>query len=405
MSLRGETGWQATHQKAYGKERWKELHRALRKPVTHVALVSPFMSEEAQLQKRTELQLIDHEHIPLVSVPSDGRSLEAELDDEGECNDKAAEQTAAASVLAGQATTAVEAIEEEFKNPCYFFDGASVVAALALGAQPGDSVLDLCSAPGGKALVLASIMFQSAKPQVSTATEPAAPTLPAAAAGASENMVPLVDIKIPGHGYGTEKSAEAINSTVLCSAEGKGRLVCNEFSKGRFYRLKRVLQGFLTKELMAPGSQQVHVTNCDAAIGGGGPPVLIHRLGPFDKVLVDAPCTSDRHLAHQGSASLSKWASGAVKANAERQVDLLRCAAVLVRKGGVILYCTCALSTLENDGVIAKFLKRFGAEFSSEPVEDLVVPLPGAEITEHGTMLQPDRCGYGPIYFARLRKH
>ena len=37
----------------------------------------------------------------------------------------------------------------------YLLDLGSVVAAWALGVQVGESVLDMCAAPGGKSLVLA----------------------------------------------------------------------------------------------------------------------------------------------------------------------------------------------------------------------------------------------------------
>lgn len=36
----------------------------------------------------------------------------------------------------------------------YLLDAASVLPVLALGVQPGDLVLDLCAAPGGKMLAL-----------------------------------------------------------------------------------------------------------------------------------------------------------------------------------------------------------------------------------------------------------
>ena len=38
----------------------------------------------------------------------------------------------------------------------YFLDEASVFAAESLGVNPGDRVLDMCAAPGGKTLVIAS---------------------------------------------------------------------------------------------------------------------------------------------------------------------------------------------------------------------------------------------------------
>ena len=47
--------------------------------------------------------------------------------------------------------------EEGLLKP-YFLDRASVVTARALGAEPGDSVLDMCAAPGGKTLVIAAML-------------------------------------------------------------------------------------------------------------------------------------------------------------------------------------------------------------------------------------------------------
>ena len=43
--------------------------------------------------------------------------------------------------------------------PVYRMDPASVVAARALGVQPGEQVLDMCAAPGGKSLVLLEQLF------------------------------------------------------------------------------------------------------------------------------------------------------------------------------------------------------------------------------------------------------
>jgi len=96
-----------------------------------------------------------------------------------------------------------------------------------------------------------------------------------------------------------------------------------------------------------------------------------------------------------------------VKANAERQLELLRCASMLVKRGGTVLYCTCALSEQENDGVVAKFLKKAGQGFQLEPLaeaEGAAELLAGAEATACGVLILPDRTPYGPMYIARLRR-
>lgn len=358
MSVRGESGWQATYQKAFGKDRWQGLVRALRGAVNHVVLVNPFLPPASQGEIRQEKQLKEHESIPGVYICDEELGENGELeDDDGLLVPKGFEDTAADAcngVAVGTST-----LLEEVPNllPCYFLDGASAIAALALGAKPGDAVLDLCSAPGGKATVIATTLFP------------------------------------PG-----PKGGVASTPT--------GKLVCNESSRPRAQRLHRVVSSFLPAELVQAGGN-VHMTITDAIAKPGIPPVAIQRMGPYDRILVDAPCTSDRHLAQKGKGALAHWATGAVKANAERQFELLRVAATMVRKGGIILYCTCALSEMENDGVVAKFLKRTGDSFRVAPVADpsclAVELLSGAEETASGMLFLPDRSPYGPMYIARLQ--
>jgi len=379
--MRGEAGWQATHQKAFGKERWPGLHAALRSAVTHVALVNPFLPDVAQAAVCAERQLRAHDSMPLVCTSNNNNAISEAALDTGDdllvlasgveaCRESAAKANPAAD--RGDANAADDAaaavlqvgpLEEELLQ-CYFLDGASVIAALALGAQPGDRVLDLCSAPGGKALVLATILF------------------------------------------GTQQAVEA-----KAEAAG-GRLLCNESSRPRAARLQRVLSSFLPSDLTLAGGR-VQVSMADAT--QASPAVPMQRLGPYDCILVDAPCSSDRHLARQGKAALARWASGVVKANAERQLELLRCASALVCRGGTILYCTCALSEQENDGVVAKFLKKAGKDFSVEPLigavaegeaNDTPTSLlpPGADVTTYGVLILPDRTPYGPMYISKLRR-
>ena len=49
----------------------------------------------------------------------------------------------------------------------YLFDGTSVLPVLALDLQPGDAVLDMCAAPGGKSLTI----LQTLMPKVLVAND------------------------------------------------------------------------------------------------------------------------------------------------------------------------------------------------------------------------------------------
>ena len=52
-----------------------------------------------------------------------------------------------------------QSVEYKIQNcESYFLDSASVFAALCLPLQNAQNILDLCAAPGGKTLVLASRM-------------------------------------------------------------------------------------------------------------------------------------------------------------------------------------------------------------------------------------------------------
>ncbi|OPY06997.1 MAG: Ribosomal RNA small subunit methyltransferase B [Syntrophaceae bacterium PtaB.Bin038] len=80
------------------------------------------------------------------------------------------------------------------------------------------------------------------------------------------------------------------------------------------------------------------------------------RLGTFDRVLVDAPCSGlgtlrrnpeiRWHLTEPGLAEMPPL-QGRILANA----------AACVRPGGTLLYSTCSVMPEENDGVVAAFLE------------------------------------------------
>lgn len=237
--------------------------------------------------------------------------------------------------------------------------------------QPGENVLDLCAAPGATSAVLAAALF----------------------AGTASGMAADV----------AEQDAEV--------ERPRGRLVCNEPDRRRSAMLRDVLEASLPPQFLAKGGP-VSITSVEATAKQS---TALLRYGPFDKILVDAPCSTFRRLAkeprvsvsgHGNDVSRGLWECNArtVKKHADLQHELLRCAAALVRPGGLIVYCTASLEAQENDEAVRTFLRRLGDEFVSEPGED-DSPICGAEATGLGTMILPDQGTlHGPLYIARIRR-
>lgn len=212
----------------------------------------------------------------------------------------------------------------------YFLDEASVFAAQVLGVEPQDDVLDMCAAPGGKTLVIASML------------------------------------------------------------KGVGSLQSNDRSPDRRTRLSHVIENCLPAEWRSV----INVTGYDGMKFG------LHKKESYDRILLDAPCSSDRHVLNSPE-HLKVWSAKRVKRLSVEQGALLASAVDALRPGGTLVYGTCALSPMENDDVVKKILKkRPSMRF------DRIDEIPeGADRTEYGVHILPDRSeGRGPIYCARLVK-
>ncbi|XP_074190765.1 5-cytosine rRNA methyltransferase NSUN4 isoform X2 [Rhinolophus sinicus] len=112
----------------------------------------------------------------------------------------------------------------------YLMDAASLLPVLALGLQPGDTVLDLCAAPGGKTL--------------------------------------------------------ALLQTGCCR-----HLAANDLSTSRTGRLQKILHSYVPQDIR--DRSRVRVTSWDGRKWGE------LEGDTYDRVLVDVPCTTDRHSLHE----------------------------------------------------------------------------------------------------------
>lgn len=180
-------------------------------------------------------------------------------------------------------------------------------------------------------------------------------------------------------------------SLILAEMIGEdGELTANELSETRRERLKKVIQQYIPRDIR----DRVWVTGRD-----GGKFALSHAE-KFDRVLIDAPCSGERHL-FADDAALKEWKKTRSEKLAQRQYALLTAGLIALKPGGRMVYSTCSISPLENDQVIARLRKKKGEQFS---VLESELPCEGAERTELGIQILPDQTGFGPMYYCVLSK-
>lgn len=176
----------------------------------------------------------------------------------------------------------------------YLQNPASMLAPLALDPQPGEEVLDLAAAPGGKTLMMAAMM------------------------------------------------------------ENRGRIAAVESVKGRFFRLKSNLDTF--------GATLADTYLKDGREVGWRVPER------FDRVLLDAPCSSESRFDSNDPSSFSHWNERKVKEVQRKQKKLICSALAALKPGGVMVYSTCSYAPEENELVVRHALKKFAGRVAIEPL-------------------------------------
>lgn len=101
-------------------------------------------------------------------------------------------------------------------------------------------------------------------------------------------------------------------------------------------------------------------------------PKDIARLYPsfFDTVIVDAPCSGEGMFVKEESA-ITSWNAKNVATSAERQFAILNSAYEVLSPYGYMVYSTCTLNKIENEGVIKRFLKAYPDMKIVEPHSEL----------------------------------
>lgn len=165
----------------------------------------------------------------------------------------------------------------------YIQEPSAMAPAAYLDAQPGEKILDLCAAPGGKSTQIAAAM------------------------------------------------------------RGEGLLISNEIHPAR--------AKILSENIERMGIRNAMVTN-------ESPQSLAKVFEAyFDRIMVDAPCSGEG-MFRKNADACDEWSPENVVLCAERQAEILECAASMLRPGGRMVYSTCTFAPEENEGTISQFLAK-----------------------------------------------
>jgi len=201
----------------------------------------------------------------------------------------------------------------------YLQDPATATAPCLLDPKAGETVLDLCAAPGGKSLLLSDLLEKQARQAGSPAPE--------------AGRVVAIDLPDPE----------------------------------RIERLKANLAK----------ARRVDVVLVQADLLKLTPKLLKEHNLPnrFPAVLLDVPCSNTGVMRHRVDVKWRLRESDIAK-HAGQQLALIEAASRLVAPGGRLVYSTCSLEQEENEEVVEAFLRAAGGRFvleqtrSSRPWED-----------------------------------
>ncbi|MDO5092587.1 MAG: RsmB/NOP family class I SAM-dependent RNA methyltransferase [Propionibacteriaceae bacterium] len=128
----------------------------------------------------------------------------------------------------------------------------------------------------------------------------------------------------------------------------------------------------------------------------------LHPLGPFSRVMVDAPCSGLGALRRRPE---SRWRRSPTVLDGlvELQAELLHSAVDVTLPGGVVAYVTCSPHPRETHEVVANVLAdRVGAELLS--ASELLPEVPECASGDF-VQLWPHRHGTDAMFLAMLRIH
>lgn len=124
--------------------------------------------------------------------------------------------------------------------------------------------------------------------------------------------------------------------------KNEGTITALEAVRPRFYKLKAV------SALLGAGNIEFRVMDARRFRDSQG----------FDKILVDAPCSSEGRFCAGDPDSFGYWSARKIKEMVRKQRGIVLSASRLLKPGGVMVYSTCTFAPEENEGVVDWLLRK-----------------------------------------------
>ncbi len=222
----------------------------------------------------------------------------------------------------------------------YVEDEAAQLIPTLLDAQPDESILDACAAPGGKTTHLAELMGDR------------------------------------GTVYAVDRKGTRLNLL----RQNCARLGIQTVSP-------------IAGDIRRPSEWLSAVTKDQRAQG----------RPCFDRILVDAPCSGSGVLRRHPEAKWQKD-SASFGRHHQLQLQILKSVAPCLRPGGVLVYSTCSTEPEENESVIEQFLQSHTGFRRESLAPWLPTEAQGFLTAKGDLSTMGNRCSMDGFYAARLKK-
>ena len=132
------------------------------------------------------------------------------------------------------------------------------------------------------------------------------------------------------------------STQIAAAMAGRGILISNEIHPAR-------------AKILSENIERMGIAN--AVVTNETPQRLAEHFSEyFTRIMVDAPCSGEG-MFRKNEEACEQWSTQNVELCADRQDEILDCAASMLAGGGRLVYSTCTFAPAEDEGSIGGFLE------------------------------------------------